>query len=57
MTVVSAREIKDVRKQFLLTETNALKLKEMAQAHNVSENHFINNLIRFEYTTFKGGKR
>ena len=36
--IIKARERKDVRKQFLLTETNALKLRDLAKTHGVSEN-------------------
>ena len=47
--IIKARERKDVRKQFLLTETNALMLKDIAKTHGVSENQVINCLIKWEY--------
>lgn len=47
--IIQARERKDIRKQFLLTETNALKLKDLAKSHGVSENQVINCLIKWEH--------
>jgi len=46
MAFIDSREKKDVRKQFLLTESNAYKLKEEAKKLNVSENELINKIIR-----------
>ena len=46
MSFIDSREKKDVRKQFLLTESNTQKLKEVAHKLNMSENEVINKLIR-----------
>ena len=46
MAFINSREKKDVRKQFLLTESNNCKLKAEAERQNVSENEIINKLIR-----------
>lgn len=57
--IIKARERKDVRKQFLLTETNALKLRDLAKTHGVSENQVVNCLIQWEYDSIhpKGKER
>lgn len=46
MAFINSREKKDVRKQFLITESNNHKLKREALKRNVSENELINQLIR-----------
>lgn len=46
MSFIDSREKKDVRKQFLLTESNNHRLKAEAEKRNMSENELINKLIR-----------
>ena len=53
--IIKARERRDVRKQYSLTESNAAKIREIARANKVSENSVINCLIRWEYNDYALG--
>lgn len=46
MSYTNSRELKDIRIQLLITESNKQKLKAKAKELNVSMNEVMNRLIR-----------